>query len=361
MMKMKNKLYIIALVAFLLTSCSTNKSGSAKISGAGATFPAPFYNIVFKKYSEASDNTVTYGATGSGSGIRSLKDKTVDFGATDVFLSDQDLKKFETEVIHVPTALGAIVLSYNLPNINDLRLNSNLISEIFRGKITNWNDPRIKELNPTVNFPNKQITPVYRSDGSGTTSVFSEYMSKVDSSWSTEIGKGKSLKFPVGIAAKGNPGVAGVIAETEGSIGYIGSEYALALNIPSASLQNSFGNFIDASEKSITASANIDIPDDMRALITNSPNPNAYPITTFTWLILYKEQGYNNRSEKLAIALVDLLTYVTGKNGQEIAVKTYYASLPPKVQEKASAIIKTITFGGKSVEEINKKDKIQGE
>jgi phosphate transport system substrate-binding protein len=194
----------------------------------------------------------------------------------------------EGEVIHIPTALGAVVLSYNLKNISELKLTAELISEIFRGKITNWNDAKIKIVNPDLNLPNKSITPVYRSDGSGTTAVFSEYMSRVNESWRNELGEGKSLKFPAGVAAKGNPGVAGVVAETYGSIGYIGSEYALTLSLPMASLQNKNGNFVVANDKSISAAADTTIPNDTRASITNSLNSDAYPISTFTWIITYK-------------------------------------------------------------------------
>ncbi|MDU1904531.1 MAG: phosphate ABC transporter substrate-binding protein PstS [Dysgonomonas sp.] len=347
------KLLFIALAAVSLIACnSSQKENTAKLSGAGATFPAPFYNIVFKKYSEPTGNDVTYGGVGSGGGIRSLKDKTVDFGATDVFLSDKELSEMGSEVVHIPTALGAVVLSYNLPEVKDLKLTADIISDIYRGKITKWNDAKLKAINPTLALPDKTITPVYRSDGSGTTSVFSEYMSKVNEAWKNEIGTGKSLQFPVGVAAKGNPGVAGIIAETEGSIGYIGSEYALALNISSASLQNSSGNFIVANDKSISASADVAMPNDTRVVITNSSNPDAYPISTFTWIIAYKEQSYNNRTATQAKALVDLLKYVIGKDGQEIAVKTHYAALPQSAQEKTTAIINSMTFDGKAISDI---------
>lgn len=349
---MKTIVLAIPLLVFLLIGCNTSNENTAKLSGAGATFPAPFYNVVFKKYSEYSGNIVTYGAVGSGSGIRNLKDQTVDFGATDVYLSDKELSEFPASVVHIPTALGAVVLSYNLEGVTQLNLNADLISKIFRGEITNWNDAQIKAINPNQTFPNKQITPVYRSDGSGTTSVFSEYMSKVDEAWKEQLGKGKSLKFSVGVAAKGNPGVAGVVAETDGAIGYIGSEYAMALNIPSAFLENSSGNFVEANDKSISASADIDMPNDMRVIITNSPNPEAYPITMFTWIILYKEQNYNDRKKVRAKALVDMLSYIIGKDGQNIAVKTHYGALPEKAFEKTSAIIKSITFDGVSVEDI---------
>ncbi|WP_165021363.1 phosphate ABC transporter substrate-binding protein PstS [Dysgonomonas sp. ZJ279] len=343
------KILFFAFAALLLVSCSSSNKNGAKLSGAGATFPAPFYNIVFKSYSQTAGNNVTYGAVGSGGGIRSLKDKTVDFGATDVFLSDAELKDMGADIVHIPTALGAVVLAYNLPNVTDLRLTAEVISDIYRGKITKWNDEKIKTLNPGITFPDKAITAVYRSDGSGTTFVFSDYMSKVNDNWKNEIGSGKSLKFPAGIAAKGNPGVAGIVAETEGSIGYIGSEYALALNITAASLQNSAGHFIKADTKSISAAANVDMPADTRLMITNSPNPEAYPISTFTWIIAYKEQGYNNRSENTAKSLSNLLSFVISKEGQDIAAKTHYAPLSPAALEKTQAIIKSMTFNGNPI------------
>ncbi|MDU1892393.1 MAG: phosphate ABC transporter substrate-binding protein PstS [Dysgonomonas sp.] len=341
----KTLLLAITTFAIVFSSCG-KKEGN--LSGAGATFPAPYYNIVFKEFAK-NGNNVTYGAIGSGGGIRSLKDKTVDFGATDVFLSDTELKEMGADIVHIPTALGAVVLSYNLKDIKDLKLTADIISDIYRGKITKWNDTKIKELNPSLNLPDKNITPVYRSDGSGTTSVFSEYMSKVNEPWKTEIGEGKSLKFPAGIAAKGNPGVAGVVVETDGAIGYIGSEYALALNMSSALLQNSAGNFIAADSKSISASANVDIPNDTRVVITNSSNPEAYPISTFTWIIAYKEQSYNNRTEAQAQALVSLFRYIISEEGQAIATKTHYAPLPAIAKEKTEAIIQSMTFDGKSI------------
>lgn len=341
---MKKLLLSTASLLVILASCGNKKDS---LSGAGATFPAPFYNIVFKKYSETSGNTVSYGAIGSGGGIRNLKDKTVDFGATDIFLSDDEIKEMGADIVHIPTALGAVVMSYNLKDVKDLKLTSEIISDIYLGKIKNWNDSKIKAINPDITFPDQAITPVYRSDGSGTTFVFSEYMSKVNPAWNDAIGKGKSLQFPIGIAAKGNPGVAGIIVETTGSIGYIGSEYALALNIPSALLQNSSGNFIAADTKSISASANVTLPDDTRAIITNSSNPEAYPISTFTWIIAYKEQNYNKRTPEHAKAIINLLNYVISDEGQDIAAKTHYAPLSAEAKEKTKAIIASISYDGK--------------
>lgn len=341
----KTLLLSVAIVAILFSSCGNNKDS---LSGAGATFPAPFYNIVFKEFAKNGTN-VTYGAIGSGGGIRSLQDKTVDFGATDVFLSNEDLKEMPGDIVHIPTAIGGVVLSYNLKDISGLKLTAEVISDIYLGKIKNWNDQKLKDLNPELNLPEKAIIPVYRSDGSGTTSVFSEYMSKVNEAWSKDLGEGKSLNFPTGIAAKGNPGVAGIIVETDGAIGYIGSEYALALNMPTALLQNRAGNFIEANNKSISISAEIEMPNDTRVSITNSPDPNAYPISTFTWLITYKEQNYNDRPKERAIALTNLLNYIISEEGQEIANKTHYAPLSATAIEKTKALINSMTYNGEAI------------
>ncbi|MDR1645887.1 MAG: phosphate ABC transporter substrate-binding protein PstS [Tannerellaceae bacterium] len=338
--------FLFSALCLCAVSCGGDK---VKLSGAGATFPAPFYNIVCKAYSQASGNEVSYGGIGSGGGIRSLADKTVDFGGTDVFLSDEEMAALGADVIHIPTALGAVVLAYNLKEVNELRLTPELISAIYRGEIRQWDDPRIQAANPGIAFPGKTITPVYRSDGSGTTAVFSEYMSKTNPAWEEAIGQGKSLPFPTGVAAKGNPGVAGVIAGTEGSIGYIGSEYALALNIPSAALLNREGRFVKAANQSISASARADVPPDTRTSITDSPEPEAYPISTFTWIIVYREQSYNKRTEATAKALAALLSYIISDEGQEIAAKTYYAPLPQTVREAAAAQVGSLTFGGKEL------------
>lgn len=320
-----------------------------KLSGAGATFPAPFYGIVFKGYQTASGNEVSYGAVGSGGGIRSLKDKTVDFGASDAFLSDKEATEFGTPVLNIPTTMGAVVISYNLKDVKGLKLTSEVISEIYRGKITKWNDAKLKALNEGINLPDKAITPVFRSDGSGTTFVFSDFMTKTDKDWEAALGRGKSLKFEVGVAAKGNPGVAGVVSQTEGTIGYIGSEYAFAQNIPTALIKNAAGNFVEANTASISAAAEGDIPDDTRVTITNSANPQAYPISTFTWILVYKEQKYGDHTEAKTKALVGLLNYIMSKDGQDQAAKTHYAPLPETAVSKAKALIESITFDGKAI------------
>ncbi len=346
---MKRTVFFLMIATLVLSACkqgakNETQSSSEKVdlSGAGATFPLPFYNIVFKSYGEKTGNRVNYGGIGSGGGIRSLKDKTVDFGASDAFLSENEMKDMGGDVVHIPTCLGAVVLSYNLKDVKGLKLTGEIIADIYLGKITKWNDAVIKAINPDLNLPNKTITPVYRSDGSGTTYVFTDYLTKISREWASKMGTGKSLQWPEGIASKGNPGIAGAVSQTEGAIGYIGSEYALSLNIPIASLQNSAGNFMVPNSETISAAANVDLPSDMRTMITNSSDPNAYPISCFTWIIVYKNQAYNNRTKAQVDALVGLLDYVISPEGQEVASKIHYAPLSVKALENAKVLVKEI-------------------
>jgi phosphate transport system substrate-binding protein len=350
-----NKLIIILLPALLLASCGGGgKKGTANnekitLTAAGATFPMPFYNLAFKKYGDNNGIVMTYGGIGSGGGIRSLTDKVVDFGATDAFLSQAEDSAMQAEVVHIPTCMGAVVIAYNLPGVDSLRLTPELLENIFLGKITRWNDPTLKAMNKGINLPDSKITVVYRSDGSGTTYIFSDYMSKISSAWKEKVGTGKSLNWPAGIGAKGNPGVAGTISQSAGSIGYIGSEYAFAQKISYTSLQNSSGKFIKPDIATVSNAAKGKIPEDTKTMVTNSPDPDAYPISGFTWIILYKEQSYNNRSLKQATETVKFLEWLVSPEGQEIAASVNYAPLPSEVSVLAKKILGAITYDGKPV------------
>lgn len=340
------------IVAVIAVSCGSGGGKAAKtkqvtLSAAGATFPQPFYNLAFKKYNEEGGSVVNYGGIGSGGGIKSLRDRVVDFGATDAYLSDAELAEMPGEVVHIPTCIGAVVIAYNLPGVTGLKLTPDLLEGIFLGNITKWNDKKIAETNPGLTLPDVNITVVYRSDGSGTTYIFSDYMSKVSPLWNETLGTGKSLNWPAGIGAKGNPGVAGTISQSQGTIGYIGFEYAIAMNIPMAQVKNSSGNFVEPGLGAFSAAADGEIPDDTRLMITNSQNPEAYPITSFTWVILYKEQAYANRSEASAEATVKTIKWLTGTNAQAIATSVNYASLPQKAIDKASILLDAITYNGK--------------
>lgn len=351
---MINRMKKIVFLFFTLALISCNsKTGERKstdsLSGAGATFPLPYYDVTFKAFTDSTGVQVTYGGIGSGGGIRSLRDRIVDFGATDAFLSEKDLAKMPAPVVHIPTCMGAIVMGYNLPEIKELRLTGEIIAAIYMGEITKWNDKQIQDINPDETLPDMNIYPVYRSDGSGTTFVFTDYLSKVSPEFERVVGRGKSLKWPAGIAAKGNPAIAGLISQTKGTIGYIGSEYAFAVKIPYASLRNKSGNFIVPTSQSISAAAAGDIPDDTRTMITDSANPEAYPISCFTWILIYKEQYYNNRSESQAKATVGLMNWMISPESQKLTTEVNYSPLPEPTLQKAKEILRTVTFNGKAV------------
>lgn len=346
MKKISQILTLMLVVIVTLASCGGNNNGQRKpqsLSGAGATFPLPFYNAVFEQYSSTSGDEVAYGGIGSGGGVRNLKDKIVDFAGSDAFLSDKEMNGMDA-VVHVPTCMGAVVLAYNLDGISQLNLTGELIVDIFAGDITMWNDARIAAINPDVKLPAEKIVPVFRSDGSGTTFVFTDYLTKVSEKWASKYGCGKSVNFPVGQAAKGNPGVAGVINQTKNSIGYVGSEYAFAQKISYATIQNVNEEFVVPTAESISAAAAGQIPSDTRTSITNSDAKGAYPISTFTWILLYKEQNYSGRSLEQATATLDLIKYILSDDAQKMTSMVHYAPLPAKAVELSLSNLKTITY-----------------
>ena len=340
------------VVAIIMTSCggSVKNDGreAQELSGAGATFPLPFYNVVFEKFAEVNGDVVAYGGIGSGGGVRNLRDKIVDFAGSDAFLTEKEMSDMDA-VIHIPTCMGAVVVAYNLDGVKDLNLTGEVIADIFAGEIKMWNDKRIVELNPEAILPSEAIIPVFRSDGSGTTFVFTDYLTKVSERWAAKYGRGKSVNFPSGQAAKGNPGVAGVIAETKNSIGYVGSEYAFAQKIAYAKIQNQRGEFVEPTANSISAAASGEIPADTRTSITNSDAQGAYPISTFTWIVIYKEQNYSKRSKEQAIATLDFVKYILSEEAQSITSEVHYAPLPEKAKELSLSNLKTVTYDGVAI------------
>ena len=339
-------------VAVAMVSCggsATNEGREAQeLSGAGATFPLPFYNVVFENFAQVNGDAVAYGGIGSGGGVRNLRDKIVDFAGSDAFLTDKEMAEMPP-VVHVPTCMGAVVVAYNLDGIEELKLTGEVIADIFAGEIKMWNDERLVALNPGASLPAEAIIPVFRSDGSGTTFVFTDYLTKVSPMWKEKFGAGKSVNFPSGQAAKGNPGVAGVIKQTRNTIGYVGSEYAFAQKIPYATIRNQRGEFVAPDANSISAAASGAIPADTRCSITNSDAAGAYPISTFTWMIVYKEQNYSNRSKEQAVATLDLLKYILSDEAQSITSEVHYAPLPAKVKELSTANLKAVTYDGVAI------------
>ncbi|MBP3614699.1 MAG: phosphate ABC transporter substrate-binding protein PstS [Bacteroidaceae bacterium] len=341
---------LVIAIAFAACGGNANNEGreAQELSGAGATFPLPFYNVIFEQFGQVNGDQVAYGGIGSGGGVRNLRDKIVDFAGSDAFLSDKEMPEM-APVVHIPTCMGAVVLAYNLDGVKELKLSGEIIANIFAGEIKMWNDERIATLNPDVKLPEEAIIPVYRSDGSGTTFVFTDYLTKVSSMWASKYGAGKSVNFPSGQAAKGNPGVAGVIKQTKNTIGYVGSEYAFAQKIPYALVENQRGEFVQPSSATISAAASGEIPTDTRCSITNADAAGAYPISTFTWMIIYKEQNYSDRTKEQAEATLDLLKYILSDEAQKITSEVHYAPLPAKAKELSMTNLKAVTYNGISI------------
>jgi len=315
--------------------------GQTQLNGAGATFPYPMYSKWFSEYNKLHpDVQINYQSIGSGGGIRQVLNGTVDFGASDGPMTDEQLKEAKTKIVHIPTVLGADVPAYNVAGISgEIKFTPEALAGIFLGKIQSWNDPALTKVNPGVNFPNEQIIVVHRSDGSGTTYIFTDYLSKVSKEWEAAVGKGTSVKWPVGLGGKGNEGVAGQIRQLQGSIGYVELIYAVENKITYGSVKNAAGNFVKASLDGVTeaAASAPKMPADFRVSITNAPGKTAYPISSFTWLLI-PEQAKDPKKGKI---ITDFLEWMVS-DGQKMTNQLSYAPLPDSVAEKVKAAIKQI-------------------
>lgn len=333
---------ILCLTAAGLLALASLASAETLINGAGATFPYPLYSKWFSEYAKIDTSVkFNYQSIGSGGGIKQITTQTVDFGASDKFLSDAELAAAPGKLLHIPTVMGAVVVTYNLPGIpKGLKLNSEDVANIFLGKITKWNDKRIVDDNPGVNLPDKAIIVVHRSDGSGTTSIFTDYLSGVSSDWAQKVGKGASVKWPVGLGGKGNEGVAGQIKTTRYTIGYVELAYAFENKLPYATLKNRAGAFVEPSIQSTSAAAAAavrNMPADYRISLVNQPARDAYPIVGFTWLLVYQEQKDKIKGKKLA----EFLNWSLHK-GQKMAAPMLYAPLPESVVKMVEKTVKSI-------------------
>jgi phosphate transport system substrate-binding protein len=340
------KISRIAVAAMILTvAAGLGFSQAVELTGAGATFPAPLYTKLFDQYAKEFGVKVNYQAIGSGGGIAQIKGKTVDFGASDAFLKDAELATMPAPVLHIPIVAGAVVATFNLPGNPDLTFTPDVLADVFLGTITKWNDARIAATNPSVTLPRTSITVVHRSDGSGTTAVFTDYLSKVSDEWKTKVGSNTSVSWPAGIGGKGNAGVAGLVKQLPGSVGYVELIYALQNKMPYAAIKNKTGSFIKPTLASTSAACAVAIPDDTRVSVTNTDSADGYPIAGFTWILLYKEQNYDKRPQAKADAVVKMLWWMTHE-GQKYAEPLAYAALPTAVVSKAEAIIRSVTFNG---------------
>jgi len=315
--------------------------GQTTLNGAGATFPYPMYSKWFSEYNKLhSDIQINYQSIGSGGGIRQVLNGTVDFGASDGPMTDEQLKEAKVKILHIPTVLGADVPAYNIPGVSgEIKFTPDVLANIFLGKITTWNDPAIAKANPGLNLPNQTIILVHRSDGSGTTYIWTDYLSKVSKEWESSVGKGTSVKWPVGLGGKGNEGVAGQIRQLPGSIGYIELIYAVENKITYGSVQNAAGNFVKASLDGVTeAAASVKtMPADFRVSITNAPGKTAYPVSSFTWLLIPVQSKDANKGKILS----DFLNWMV-TDGQKMTAQLSYAPLPQSVAEKVKAAIKQV-------------------
>jgi phosphate transport system substrate-binding protein len=339
------------LIAVLISaSGGVGFSAGTELLGAGATFPYPLYSKAFDGYHKEFGIKINYQAIGSGGGIKQLQSKTVDFGGTDAFMSDEDLKDLANPILHVPTCLGAVAVTYNLPENPVLNITPDMIADIFLGKITMWNDDRLKAVNQDVALPEMAIVVVHRSDGSGTTFIFSDYLGKISEEWKDTVGVGKSLNWPSGLGAKGNPGVAGLVKQLPGSIGYVELIYAVQNDMPVGLVKNKAGMFIEPTIESVSLAAETELPEDTRVSITDTGAEEGYPISGFTWLILYQEQKYDGRSKAKAEELVKLLWWMI-HDGQEFAEPLHYAPLPKEAVLKAEAILASVEYDGRGIVE----------
>jgi phosphate transport system substrate-binding protein len=332
---------VIRRIALFCVVLAVPLFGQTTVNGAGATFPNPMYQKWFSEYHKTHpDIQFNYQSIGSGGGIRQVLAQTVDFGASDGPMTDEQLSQAKTKILHIPTVLGAVVPAYNVPGVTgELKFTPDALAGIFAGKITTWNDPVIAKANPGVNLPAQNIIVIHRSDGSGTTYIFTDYLSKVSSEWANGPGKGTSVKWPVGLGGKGNEGVAGMIRQMQGGIGYIELIYAVQNKIDYGIVKNPAGTFVKASLDSVTAAAASvkSMPADFRVSITNAPGKDAYPISSFTWLLIPEKSKEVAKGKILA----DFLTWMVD-DGQKMTAELTYAPLPGNVAEKVKGAIKLV-------------------
>jgi phosphate transport system substrate-binding protein len=322
------------------TQTTDNSSGATvSLTGAGATFPAPLYQRWFAEYNKIDPKVqVSYQSVGSGAGVEQFTQKTVDFGASDVAMKDEEIAKIDKGAIMLPVTAGSVVLAYNLPDVKELKLSRQIYVDIFLGKITKWNDAAIAKLNPDAKLPDKEINVIYRSDGSGTTAVFTKHLSAVNKDWKDAVGSGKTVQWKTGTGAKGNEGVTAQLQQTEGAIGYIEYSYAKQQNIAMATLENKDGKYIAPSEESASKTlAAVTLPADLRAFIEDPEGADSYPIVSYTWILAYKKYDDPNKAK----ALKEVINWAV-KDGQAFSKELGYVPLPANVVEKVQAAVETI-------------------
>lgn len=357
-------IFILSVISFLMISCGGNGDNTPSedrinLLGAGATFPAPLITAMADEYRNITNRrvTVNYQSIGSGGGIRQFIEQTVMFGMSEAYLSDEVIADIESSTggraFNIPITLADVVATYNLPSVEeDLVFNGQVLADIFLGNIERWNDPAISELNPEANLPDRNITVVHRSDGSGTTNVWTSYLSRVSDEWKEEVGTSTSVNWKTGIGGNGNEGVAGAVLNTPGAIGYNSLTYAILNDMSYASIINSSGNVIEPSYEATTAAADIELPDDTRILFTNTPAENGYPIAGFAWMLIHENLDQNKaiETQKEAVELVKFLIWSI-TDGQDLSEPLGFARIPNAALEKNIQMIRQIKWNGENIGE----------
>lgn len=347
----RSALLLAAFAAVGAIACSSGKPAPVSLTGAGATFPYPVYSKWFDAYYRSTGTQVNYQSLGSGAGVKQFSEGTVDFGATDGPMTEAEIDTLDGEVFHIPTVLGADAVIWNLPSLGNaqLRFDGQALADIFLGKITKWNDPRLVALNPGVALPDRDLLVVHRSDGSGTTYIWTDYLSAVSTEWSTTVGRGKSVNWPVGLGGKGNEGVTQQVKQLEGTIAYVELVYAIANDLPYAAIKNRSGAFVAPTLESVSAAAaGVSLPanTDFRVSIVDAPGATAYPVASYTWLLIRPDMADVSKAR----AIKDFLTWMTGPEAAAMAADLHYAPLPESVLELVKARIAILRAGGAVIE-----------
>jgi phosphate transport system substrate-binding protein len=338
------KLAVVALTVLCMSLAASAQDNT--LLGAGSTFVYPLFSKIFSKYTASK---VNYQSIGSGGGILQLTNKTVDFGDSDAPLNADQTAKMSAAVLHIPMTSGAVVVTYNIPGVKAaLNLSGKDLADIYLGKITNWNSVEIKASNKGVNLPDLPIVVIHRSDGSGTSFIFTDYLTKVNADWAKKVGKASAVNWPAGLGGKGSEGVAGLVKQTPGAVGYVELAYAKQNNMPFANIQNKSGKYITPTLEATTLASNVTIPADSKVSITDTDNPKGYPIASFTWALIYKEQNYSSRPKARATELLKLLWYNIHQ-GQAECAPLNYAPLSKSAVKVAEQILKSATYDGKPI------------
>jgi len=341
------QLAIVTMVGACITLSAAAQDNT--LLGAGSTFVYPLFSKIFAEYATKTGVKVNYQSIGSGAGILQLTNKTVDFGGSDAPLNAEQTKNIGAAVLHIPMASGAVVVSYNLPGFSGkINLTGKDLADIYLGKITNWNSAELTAANKGTKLPDLPIVVVHRSDGSGTSFIFTDFLTKVNEDWAKKVGKASAVNWPAGLGGKGNAGVEGLVKQTPGAIGYVELAYALQNKMPFADIQNKSGKFIPANLANTTLSSKVELPADAIVSLTNTDNPKGYPITSFTWALIYKEQKYGDRSAERAKMLLKLLWYNIHE-GQKNCEPLNYAPLSSSAVKVAEKILKSATYDGKAI------------